>query len=79
MSKKFTEKQFKNLVEIQKDQYPEDLYFETTSSTEVMEHVVEKISPELHGFIDRNKLGNEAVALMNPLTRKWAHEQYVEK
>lgn len=76
---KFTEEQFKQLIEIQKDQYLEDLYFEPTSSSEVLEHVVKKINPELHNFIDKNNLGNQAVALMNPLTREWAHERYVEK
>lgn len=76
---KFTEEQFKKLVEIQEDQYCDDLYFEPKSSNKAVEHVVEQHDPELNDFIDNNSLGNEAVALMNPVTRELAYEKYVEK
>lgn len=76
---KFTEEQYQKIVEIQEGQYSDDLYFEPRSGNKAVEHVVEKNNPELNDFIDKNYLGNQAIALMNPLTREWAHEQYVEK
>lgn len=76
---KFTEEQFKKLVEIQEEQYSDDLYSEPRSCNKAVEHVVEKNNPELNDFIDKNYLGNEAVALMNPLTRELAHNQFVEE
>lgn len=79
MTKKFTEEQYNKLVEIQEGQYSDDLYFEPRSGNKAIEHVVEKNNPELHDFIEHNNLGNETVALMNTLTREWAHEQFVEK
>lgn len=78
MTKKFTEEQFKKLVKIQ------EKYFPLT----MMEHGVGGESPyeaisetciKLSDFIWDEKLGNEAVALMNPVTRELAHELYVEK
>ncbi|MDI6495457.1 hypothetical protein [Leuconostoc lactis] len=76
---KFTEEQFNILVKIQEDQYSDDLYFEPKSGNKAVEHVVENNNPKMNDFIEQNNLGNEAVAIMNPRTREWAHEQFVEK
>ena len=79
MTKKFTEEQFKKLVQIQEGQYSDNLYFEPKSGNKAAEHVVERNNPELNDFINKNHLGNQAVALMNPLTRELAHDKYVEE
>lgn len=62
---KFTEEQYHKIV------YAwdfEDTYAEATQA------VIDVISV----FVDED-LQDEALALANPLTREWAHEQYVEK
>lgn len=76
---KFTEERFKKLVEIQEDQYSGNLYLEPKSTDKSIEYTVKKFNPDLHRFIWEEGLYNEAVALMNPLTREWARDQYVEK
>lgn len=79
MSNKFTEKQYNMLVEIQEDQYSDDLFFESKSYENSIAYTVAQKYDVLKWFIDTNDLGNEVVALMNPLTREWAHEKFVEK
>jgi len=79
MTKKFTEKQYNMLVEIQEDQYSDDLFFESKSYENSIAYTVAQKYDVLKWFIDTNDLGNEAVALMNPLTREWAHDKFVEK
>ena len=64
---KFTEEQFKKLVEIKEEQYQSDLFSVMTENE------------NLYYFIVENNLENEAVALLNPLTREWARERYVDK
>lgn len=79
MTKKFTEKQYNMLVEIQEDQYSDDLFFESKSYENSIAYTVAQKYDVLKWFIDTNDLGNEAVALMNPLTREWAHDKFVEE
>jgi len=67
------------LVEIQEDQYSDDLFFESKSYENSIAYTVAQKYDVLKWFIDTNDLGNEAVALMNPLTREWAHDKFVEK
>lgn len=76
---KFTEEQFNKLVEIQEDQYRGDLFGNSKTFVGSISRTVAKTEANLRIFIEQNYLGNEAVALMNPLTREWAHEQFVEK
>ena len=73
---KFTEEQFKKLVEIQEDNYSHDLYWGLGKD---ISETVRRDNLNLHNFIDENDLENKAVALMNLLTREWAHDKFVEK
>jgi|GEM_PF-3143629 len=76
---KFTEEQFKRLVDIQEDQYSDSLLHESQDIAGQIIDVIEEYDYAFGDFITIHDLGNEAVALMNPLTREWAHEQFVEK
>ena len=69
MTKKFTEEQYQEIVEAWEEEY---------SYPNAMRSVIEKINgyaPLLPDFNTTNK----AIAIANPLTREWAHEQFVEK
>ena len=79
MSKKFTEEQFNTLVKVQEDQYPKDLSFAPKEYADAIGYTVLRTDCDLQLFISKNNLGNEAVAIMNPVTRKWAYEQFVEE
>lgn len=76
---KFTEEQFNRLVEIQEDQYQVDLFLAPRDDYSSIGDTVAQTDNDLEFFISQYDLGNEAVALMNPLTRELAHDQYVEK
>ena len=65
MSNKFTEEQYQKIVEIWNNE---------VSYTEGRK--------EVFNYIQKEKLANsvyESAAIANPLTREWAHEQFVEK
>lgn len=76
---KFTEEQFNTLVKVQEDQYPKDLSFAPKEYADAIGYTILRTDCDLQLFISRNDLGNEAVALMNPVTREWAHDRFVEK
>lgn len=76
---KFTEEQFNTLVKVQEDQYKDGLFFSPKEYADTISYTVLRADRELQVFVSQNDLGNEAVAIMNPLTREWAHEQFVEK
>lgn len=62
---KFTEEQYQKIVDIWNNEYA----------------FVEGIK-EVFNYIEKERLANtvyESAALANPVTREWAHEQYVEK
>ena len=66
---KFTEEQYQKIVSAWEGEY---------SYPNAMKSVIEKINgyaPLLPDFNTTNK----AIAIANPLTREWAHEQFVEK
>lgn len=75
---KFTEEQFKKLVEVQEKFFIDNVLDIGVEYTHLKE-AIQKSDYNLVHFIRVNYLENQAVALMNPLTREWAHEQYVEK
>ena len=79
MSKKFTEEQFNTLVRFQEDQYPDGLYFDAKDYLGSINCTIAHIDDDLQLFIYQNNLYNEAVAIMNPVTRELAHNKYVEK
>lgn len=67
MTKKFTEEQYQEIINF------ED--FETVYRLGLVDSFV----GEIILFISNNDLQQEAMAISNPLTREWAHEQFVEK
>jgi hypothetical protein len=67
MTKKFTEEQYQEIINF------ED--FETVYRLGLVDSFVGEIIP----FISNNDLQQEAMAISNPLTRKWAHDKFVEK
>lgn len=83
---KFTEEQFQTLVKAYeyseqsaKISENDDFYFEFYQYSIAISKILKSIDKELYLYINGRHLGNEAIALMNPRTRDWAHEQYVEK
>jgi len=75
MSKKFTEEQYKELVRIQEDKFQDnvlELGFRGVS-------LKQSIPVGIRNMIIENGLHNKAIALMNPVTREWAHDKFVEK
>ena len=76
---KFTEEQFNKLVELQEKEYPNNVYSSSKSDYNNIDEALKKYDLELYRFIEDLDLENQAVALMNIVTREWAHEQFVEK
>ena len=68
MSKKFTEEQYQRII---KAWQSENTFIHQT------EAVIDCLIDDLN--LSVTLIGEEAFALSNPLTRKWAHEQFVEK
>lgn len=66
MTKKFTEEQYQKII---------DTWEHETSHTNATRAVIYYLDYEQHlGY-----MVYEAFAIANPLTREWAHEQFVEK
>ena len=78
MSKKFTEEQFKQLVKIQEKYFPHNV-LENGLGVGSHRQAIHEYDIKMSDFIWVENLENEAVAIMNPRTREWAHEQFVEK
>jgi len=78
MSKKFTEEQFKQLVKIQEKYFPHNV-LENGLGVGSHRQAIHEYDIKMSDFIWLENLENEAVAIMNPRTREWAHEQFVEK
>lgn len=66
--KKFTEEQYQAIVEAWESK---NTYRQATTA------VIEIINSFSNGFTEFN--GDQALALANPATREWAHDQFVEK
>ena len=65
MTKNFTEEQYQNIV----DAWDSEMRY-VTATRSVNDYLVSN---------NITFMGDEALAIANPLTREWAHEQYVEK
>ena len=68
MSNKFTEEQYQNII---KEWRSENTYVHQT------EAVIDYLIGDLN--VDVTLMGDIALAIANPLTREWAHDQFVEK
>ena len=66
--KKFTEEQYRAIVDAWESN---NTYRQATTA------VIQTINSFSNTFTDFN--GDQALALANPATREWAHEQFVEK
>lgn len=62
---KFTEEQYREIIKVWRSE---------TSYVKSMQAIVDHLSS-----IDMSIMAGEAVALANPRTRDWAHEQFVEE
>lgn len=78
MSKKFTEEQFKKLVKIQEKYFSNNLLTYGIDG-ENPNQAISEYDNKLRLFIWVEDLLNEAIAIMNPVTREWAHDKFVEK
>lgn len=75
---KFTEEQYQKIIEIA-DEYQSNSAFGIIGDT--MQNSIGAIffETELCNEIDFYESAKEMMAIFNPLTRKWAHEQFVEE
>lgn len=64
MTKKFTEEQYQNII----DAWDSQIWYKSA-----IQSVIDELG------IDYIDMGDQALALANPLTRKWAHDKFVEK
>jgi len=68
MTKKFTEEQYQSII---KAWQSENIYIHQT------EAVIDCLIDDLN--LSVTLIGDEALALANPVTREWAHDKFVEK
>jgi len=78
MTKKFTEEQYQKIVEIA-DEYQSNSAFGIIGDTMQNSIGEEFYKTELSNEIDFYENEKEMMAIANPLTREWAHDQFVEK
>lgn len=76
---KFTEEQFNKLVELQEKEYPNNVYSSSKGGYNNIDEALKKYDLELYRFVEDIDLENQVVALMNPVTRERAYEQFVEE
>ncbi|WP_273710480.1 hypothetical protein [Leuconostoc mesenteroides] len=75
---KFTEEQYQKIVEIA-DEYQSNSAFGIIGDTTQKSIGTEFYETELSSEIVFYKNSNEIMAIVNPLTREWAHDKFVEK
>ena len=75
---KFTEEQFNTLVLLQKKYFSNNVLYPDKDFKSLV-GAIRIDEKSVYNFIVSYHLENQTVALMNPLTREWAHEQFVEK
>lgn len=75
---KFTEEHFNKLVWLQEKYFSNNVLDPATGGGN-LRGTIRSNDQGLYNFIIYRDLENQAVALMNPATREWAHEQFVEK
>lgn len=78
MSNKFTEEQYHKIVEIA-DEYQSHSAFGIIGDVTQKSIGAEVYESELCVEIDFYENAKEIMAIANPLTREWAHDQFVEK
>lgn len=70
---KFTEEQYLEIIK------QADNYFPVTILHSIWQSLSDNNNKELIDFVRKNNLYNELTAITNPLTREWAHDNFVEK
>ena len=68
MTKKFKEEQYQKIVKAWRS---ENTYVHQTEA--VIDYLIDDLN------VDVTLMGDVAIALANPVTREWAHDQFVEK
>jgi len=79
MTKKFTEEQYQKIVNLQEDEYRFSILEGNDDCDYSFWRRLINAEPDIASFANENKLIDELAALANPLTREWAHDQFVEK
>lgn len=74
MSKKFTEEQYQKIVEVQEKEFSASIL-----AGSIKKNFWSALDSEIADFINYFHLYDETAAIANPLTREWAHDQFVEK
>lgn len=75
---KFTEEHFNKLVWLQEKYFSNNILDPATGGGN-LRGTIRSNDQGLYNFIISRDLENQAAALINPATREWAHEQFVEK
>ena len=79
MTKKFTEEQYQKIVNLQEDEYRFSILEGGDDYNYGFWRRLIIVAADIASFANENKLIDELAALANPLTREWAHDQFVEK
>ena len=79
MTNKFTEEQYQKIVNLQEDEYRFSILEGNDDCDYSFWRRLINAEPDIASFANENKLIDELAALANPLTREWAHDQFVEK
>lgn len=75
---KFTEKQYKTIIDFQTEIFSNNIFSQGVGNYSFPGEL-NIFNRDLEMFILNNGLGNEFMSLLNPLTRVWAYEQFVEQ
>lgn len=79
MVKKFTEKQYNTLIEVQLDYFSTSIFYASSEDISTVSEALQKDNKQLWDFIIGNELENEAIALMNPISRPYVKNDLVLK
>jgi len=79
MTNKFTEEQYQDIINLQEDEYRFSILEGNDDCDYSFWRRLINAEPDIASFANENKLIDELAALANPLTREWAHDQFVEK
>lgn len=75
---KFTGEQYKKLVSLQKEYFSNNVLYPDKDYKSLV-GTIRIDEKRLYNFIVSYGLENQTVAIMNPLTREWAHDRFVEE
>lgn len=77
MTKKFTEEQYQQIIEIADEYFPYTILYPNYDKG-FMDILYEQ-DKNIYELVSYEDLEEKVIAIVNKLTREWAHEQFVEK